>query len=149
MPGPKIRPLKHDGDNKRIKDAIARVLSGENEGATMTFSVGNGAERSRFRVRATGLGEGATRKVMIVKTDVTEIYDLHRENELLARQLVHSRELERRRIAREMHDSTVQDLVAIGLILKRLHDMVNEPAAQELLAEVRGILARTQQDLRT
>ncbi|HEU4651861.1 MAG TPA: histidine kinase, partial [Croceibacterium sp.] len=53
------------------------------------------------------------------------------------------------RIAREMHDSTVQDLVAVGLMLRRLQDMVDGPEAQKVLGDARGTLARTQQDLRT
>ena len=48
-----------------------------------------------------------------------------------------------------MHDSTVQDLVAIGLNLKRLRHLANDTVAQEVLAEVRTILTRTQQDVRT
>jgi len=74
---------------------------------------------------------------------------LRREVEQLKLQLEEARERERRRIAREMHDSTVQDLVAIGLMLRRLQDMVEEPEAQEVLGDARGTLCRTQQDLRT
>ena len=51
----------------------------------------------------------------MVAGKVDERAELRREVEQLKQQLEETRERERRRIAREMHDSTVQDLVAIGL----------------------------------
>lgn len=79
----------------------------------------------------------------------SEVAELREEVRRLGEELDHARERERRRIAREMHDSTVQDLVAIGLMLRRLRDMIGKPAPTRILNEARGILARTQQDLRT
>lgn len=81
--------------------------------------------------------------------DGEELMELREEVRRLGEELERARERERRRIAREMHDSTVQDLVAIGLMLRRLEDLVDPPAAKEILSEVRTILAATQQDLRT
>jgi len=78
-----------------------------------------------------------------------ELAELREEVRRLGMQLEQARERERRRIAREMHDSTVQDLVAIGLMLRRLGDMVGKPVAKRVLGEAREVLARTQQDLRT
>jgi signal transduction histidine kinase len=85
----------------------------------------------------------------MVEDDIDERAELRREVEQLRHQLEQARERERRRIAREMHDSTVQDLVAIGLMLRRLHDMVEAPEARKVLGDARGTLGRTQQDLRT
>src|SRR5688572_4797235 len=81
--------------------------------------------------------------------DADELPVLRREVDRLTQELEHERERERRRIAREMHDSTVQDLVAIGLMLRRLQDMVDETEARKVLGAAREILGRTQQDLRT
>ena len=78
-----------------------------------------------------------------------EVVELREEVRRLGEELDHARERERRRIAREMHDSTVQDLVAIGLMLRRLRNMIGKPAPTRILDEARGILAKTQDDLRT
>jgi len=81
--------------------------------------------------------------------EIDEIGRLRGEIEHLKQALGHERERERRRIAREMHDSTVQDLVAIGLMLRRLQDLVDEAEARRVLGDAREVLGRTQQDLRT
>ena len=81
--------------------------------------------------------------------EIDELGELRAEVARLKRELERERERERRRIAREMHDSTVQDLVAIGLMLRRLHDMIDASEARKVLGDAREILGRTQQDLRT
>jgi signal transduction histidine kinase len=69
----------------------------------------------------------------------------------LAAELARSRESERRRIARELHDTTCQDLVAASFTVERLERLVaSEPtAAHEAMLELSGTLDRTLQDLRT
>ena len=133
----------------QIEKRVADVLCGELQEAKLNFTVSEGALRRRYRLRATALGKGRSRGAIVVNEDVSEVYELHRDKRLLTEQLMRSEETERRRIAREMHDSTVQDLVAIGLNLKRLRHLADDPVAQEVLAEVRTILTRTQQDVRT
>jgi two-component system NarL family sensor kinase len=134
---------------RQIEKKVSDVLCGEVQEAKLNFTVRDGELRRRYRLRATALGKGRARGAIVVNEDVTEIYELHRDKRLLTEQLMRSEETERRRIAREMHDSTVQDLVAIGLNLKRLRHLANDPVAQDVLAEVRTILTRTQQDVRT
>jgi signal transduction histidine kinase len=85
----------------------------------------------------------------LAASEPDELAALRREVERLNQELERERERERRRIAREMHDSTVQDLVAIGLMLRRLQDMIDEAEARKVLGEARSILGQTQQDLRT
>ena len=142
--------LSSDNSTARlIATKVSEILSGKLEKAKLNFSAKDGSHRRRYRLRAAALGSGTARGAVVVNEDVTEIYDLHRDKKLLTEQLMRSEETERRRIAREMHDSTVQDLVAIGLNLRRLRHLANDPVAQEVLSEVRTILTRTQQDVRT
>lgn len=131
-----------------IRKKVAEILSGSMRQTELNF----GSRRrslKRYRLRIAALGKGTPHFAIAVNDDVTETYQLQREKRLLADQLMRSEEQERGRIAREMHDSTVQDLVAIGLNLKRLRHLADDPVAQEVLAEVRSILTRTQQDVRT
>ena len=138
-----------DPTARLIASKISYIMSGDLQEAELNFTAADGPIRRRYRLRAAGLGKGKLRGAVVVNEDVTEMYDLHRDKRLLTEQLMRSEETERRRIAREMHDSTVQDLVAIGLNLKRLRHLANDAVAQEVLTEVRTILTRTQQDVRT
>jgi signal transduction histidine kinase len=64
------------------------------------------------------------------------------------RRVVEAQELERKRLARELHDETGQALTSILLRLKPLEEVVENNEARELLASVRELVAGTLQDVR-
>jgi signal transduction histidine kinase len=67
----------------------------------------------------------------------------------LSSQLLALQEEERQRIARELHDSTAQHLVAANLGLAGLEAQVREnPAGRKSLAEVEGLLTEALRELR-
>jgi signal transduction histidine kinase len=63
------------------------------------------------------------------------------------RRVVQAQELERTRLARELHDETGQALTSILLGLKPLEDLV-DAAARPAVAEVRALVVSTLQDVR-
>jgi signal transduction histidine kinase len=69
----------------------------------------------------------------------------------LTAELARSRESERRRIARELHDTTCQDLVAVSLAVERLEKLIGTEhlAAHEVIVELSQTLDRAVLDLRT
>jgi signal transduction histidine kinase len=69
----------------------------------------------------------------------------------LAAELARSRESERRRIARELHDTTCQDLVAASLAVGRLERLAGAKhlAGHEVVVELGETLDRALHDLRT
>lgn len=69
----------------------------------------------------------------------------------LAAELARSRESERRRIARELHDTTCQDLVAASLAVERLERLVGaeQLAGHKVMVELTQTLDRALHDLRT
>lgn len=66
----------------------------------------------------------------------------------ITRQIRDAEEAERRRIGREMHDSTIQHLVAIGLLLMRLR-LQDPKVIDETLDEMQALLDAVQNEMRT
>jgi signal transduction histidine kinase len=64
------------------------------------------------------------------------------------RRVVSAQELERRRLARELHDETGQALTSILLGLKGLEDVSNESELAESTARLRELVVTTLQDVR-
>ena len=64
------------------------------------------------------------------------------------RRVVDAQELERARLARELHDETGQALTSILLGLKHLDDAVETDEAREATAAIRELVASTLQDVR-
>lgn len=64
------------------------------------------------------------------------------------RRVVEAQELERARLARELHDETGQALTSILLGLKHLDDVVETDTAREATASLRELVASTLQDVR-
>ena len=58
--------------------------------------------------------------LLVVHRDVTDAERSARALRVLSRRLIRAQEAERRRIARELHDQTAQDLTAISLSLARI-----------------------------
>jgi signal transduction histidine kinase len=64
------------------------------------------------------------------------------------RRVVAAQELERKRLARELHDETGQALTSVLLGLKTVEDAEDEPAMRTAAAELRELLVATLQDVR-
>ncbi len=64
------------------------------------------------------------------------------------RRVVDAQELERARLARELHDETGQALTSILLGLKHLDDVVETDEAREATVSIRELVAATLQDVR-
>lgn len=93
--------------------------------------------------------DGAVRRVLGVATDETEHYEHQAEIAAAANALAHAELNERRRIGRELHDSTAQLLVAARLGLNRLSNqgqLSGEP--QRVLDDARQAIESAQQEIR-
>ena len=83
--------------------------------------------------------------------DITEIKQAEKELQSLPGRLLRLQDEERRKIARDLHDSTGQDLVALGTILSQLRESI--PAAkrtwQKSVSQCQSIADRTLREVRT
>lgn len=87
--------------------------------------------------------------ISITRFDLTEIIELRRAKDDFAATLIAGQETERQRIVRELHDSTSQQLTAIGLIMGRLKDQSSGPEALHLIEEMQELLQEAHQDIRS
>jgi PAS domain S-box-containing protein len=103
--------------------------------------------RSRVLSRAR---DGSVERVVGFAVDITEQRQLHADLQATSFALLRAEENERRRIAREIHDSTAQHLVALDLGFARLEKIVrNGPeGVREWVDEMRGLTRTAHQELR-
>ncbi|MFZ0267386.1 histidine kinase [Caulobacter sp.] len=87
---------------------------------------------------------------LLLLQDVTELAQARAQAKRATERIIAAREAERRRIAMELHDSTGQQLVAIGLAVSRLRSLVADGReAASVLDELAASIADAQRDVRT
>ena len=125
-----------------VAGKLRRLLSGTSEHFEHRYAW----KGRHFLLRASGVDAGGQLRAAIAHTEVTEAVAAQ---EMLARsseQLLHVQEEERARIALELHDSTSQHLVAVGLSLASLR---RSGAPPHVLDDMRRSLAEAHREIRT
>ncbi len=94
--------------------------------------------------------DGAVRRILVFATDVSEKYRLLDSLGAVSNALFMAESHERKRIARELHDSMAQHLVAIDLTLIRLVRRMGDDSEQmEVVQEIREALRAAHSEVRT
>ena len=90
-------------------------------------------------------------KVVCVFQDISDRMQARAELQRLSGRLLHAQDEERRKIARDLHDTTGQDLVALVTTLSQLHD--NIPSSnrtwRKLTSQCQTIAERSLREVRT
>ncbi|MEY2538508.1 MAG: hypothetical protein QOG67_2248 [Verrucomicrobiota bacterium] len=81
--------------------------------------------------------------------DVTERREAEDSLRKLSRRLLRAQDEEHRRIARELHDSTAQQLAAVGMDLGQLQKHSEGRLAQDLISDALAIIEQCGADIRT
>lgn len=144
----------HPADRGRVVSGIHRVI--DQGGTTWSdeyrFLCKNGSyayvlDRGHVIRNAT---DKAVRMVGGMR-DLTERNLAEAAVQALPRELLRAQDEERRRIARELHDSTAQELAVVSMNLGRLEEWLEgkDPWAENLLADSLAVLSQGNRDLRT
>jgi signal transduction histidine kinase len=120
------------------RTSFRHVYSGEAELAGREF---------HFQIAQMELG-GKTYST-VTRFDVTEQEELRKLREDFSTVLIKTQDEERRRMGREIHDSTMQLLVGVGLAVGQLKRNGLHGEAPRLVADIEGMLYEAQRELRT
>jgi signal transduction histidine kinase len=102
-------------------------------------------------MRITRPSGAGLRRIVVAHEDITEVKSAQEELARLSARLISLQDEERRAIARELHDTTAQNLLAIVLNASRLQEPLapaGEPA-RRVLAETLGMAEQSLQEVRT
>ena len=90
-----------------------------------------------------------TDNILMIVRDVTDARTAEEELRKLPARLLSAQDEERRRIARELHDTTAQNISAINMNLVRLEREEVSPSAARILAECQALCDASLREIRT
>jgi len=136
----------------KLAEEYARRADGEVFEHTLRMKHKNGQWRWVHR-KATIFSrtpDGRPKRILGSVTDITHFKHAERELQELSARLLNIQDEERRRIARELHDVTGQNLVVIGLNLSTLNRSETlDSDARTILLECKQLCEESQSEIRT
>src|ERR1700682_2643713 len=140
-------------DRKRVEDAERRLVRGEPQQAIEFRVVRPDGSISWVVSRAYPVrdAQGYAHRWVGIARDITESKRAHEELRRLSGELLRLRDEERRKFARDLHDSTAQDLVALATMLGQLRRSIpsSERKSRKLLSECRALADKCIREVRT
>ncbi|QIK95971.1 sensor histidine kinase [Sphingomonas sp. HDW15A] len=134
----------------RIAAAGIRAMDENREQSFRFIYEGSGAwEGKAFQLCINRLEIAGHSYATVTRYDVTELVNLRHMREDFASSMIEGQGIERRRIAREVHDSTMQLLACLGLSLGQLKRAKRSKATAEIVSEMEEMLGEAQRELRT
>ena len=112
-----IRTLTH-GSHQRLIDQLLKGMHARHEFHAEAVNVRKDARLINVDLRATVVDFRGDRHILLTLHDITERKQAEKMMQALHRQLITAREKERSRLARELHDSIGQSLVAMRLAMQ-------------------------------
>jgi PAS domain S-box-containing protein len=143
----------HSIDRKRVEEAVQSLVRGERLDNLEFRVVRPDGLISWVRLRAQPVRDSRGHPYRLVGSvhEFTKRKQAEEEVLRLSGRLLQLQDEERRRIARNLHDSTGQDLVALDAMLGQLRGTISsdQRKPRKLLAECRVLAARCIRDVRT
>ncbi len=143
----------HPDDHRQVQEAVQRLVGGEPLDSLECRVVRPDGSISWVRLRAYPIVDAQGCRYRIVGTahEFTKRKQAEEHLQRLSGQLLRLQDDERRRIARELHDSTGQDLVVLATMLGQLRGAIHssERKALRLLSECKALADRCVREVRT
>lgn len=104
---------RQDDETRLVAEAVQRIKSGELEDFRCVYPSSHSNGTAWFQVRVSRFHVQGVPRLVVTHEDVTEIKRAHDAQQELTGLVLRAQDEERRRIARDLHDVTVQNVVAI------------------------------------
>jgi signal transduction histidine kinase len=150
-----LRGLSHPDDRPRVSEhrrALAKLPDGAFATCVCRMKHQDGTWRwieARERVFSRNRA-GEARRVLGFASDISERRRLLDSLAGATGALLMAEAYERRRIGRELHDSTTQHLVAIDLTMSRLEQRIgDDPVDRAIIQDIRAALTAAHREIRT
>ena len=150
---PKFREFIHAEDRAKVDAAFVASLD-KRSPCTVEYRIVMPDGRVKIleeRWQAFHDEEGKPIRVAGTCRDITERVRAEEELQRLSGQLLRLQDQERRRIARDLHDSTGQDLVALATTLSQLHASIPSPSRKlrKLASQCQALADQCIREVRT
>ncbi len=150
---PKFREFIHAEDRAKVDAAFVASLD-KRSPCTVEYRIVMPDGRVKIleeRWQAFHDEEGKPVRVAGTCRDITERVRAEEELQRLSGQLLRLQDQERRRIARDLHDSTGQDLVALATTLSQLHASIPSPSRKlrKLASQCQALADQCIREVRT
>ena len=142
-------PLVRRAEARRIGNALSALLLARRRSVRLVYALQLAGQMHWFHLSAARFTVEGEIFVVVTNEDVTAVREAQHTLGEASERLMELRDEERRRIAEELHDSTAQHLVAIGLNVMGLQARKDARGSQALLREIEDSLEEASRELRS
>jgi signal transduction histidine kinase len=133
-----------------IGAGLQSMMRGRRKEFRLEYASRAGRETRWFQARVSRFGDGSRRHFVVAHEDITEAKATEKALQRLAGRLLKVQDEERRRIARDLHDSTAQNLLGATLGISRALRLSRDlqQHAKMALDESRKLIEQAQREIR-
>ena len=145
------RSARASADAAQTAEALREIIAGRRSEFRMEYPCESPEGPRWFQLRVTRPQGVQTALIVVAHEDITEVKRAQEALVRLSSRLIQVQDDERRAIARELHDTTAQNLLAITLNATRLREPLGGAgeSARRILAETLGLAEQCLQEVRT
>lgn len=137
-----------DPNGAPLLRGLSEICQGRRNRFTHVFIGGGRYEGQHYKVILSRFAFGGQQMILVSAHDIAELIRLRQQRKRLGSRLLKAQEDERRRVARDLHDSTAQLLVGLQFSLSRLKQVDPGTAPEGLLADCSEAVERVQREIR-